>query len=148
MNHDTMRHRAYLRILGASPLHSLSLELKGNFNELEGVAIMARMTNAEIVALEWALLVGNGVISSDEEIHTFAKWRELGYSVKRGEKACTSFMVWKHTVKKDKESGEESAAMFMKKAHFFSTSQVEKIAPVKRVDPSEYIGVKRTITLR
>ena len=109
---------------------------------------MARMTNAEIVALEWALLVGNGVISSDEEIHTFQKWKSLGYSVKRGEKACASFMVWKHTVKKDKESGEESAAMFMKKAHFFSTSQVEKIAPVKRVDPSEYIGVKRTITLK
>ena len=109
---------------------------------------MARMTNAEIVALEWALLVGNGVISSDEEIHTFQKWKSLGYSVKRGEKAVASFTIWKHTTKTDKESGEESASMFMKKAHFFSTSQVEKIAPVKRVDPSEYIGVKRTITLR
>ena len=117
-------------------------------NELEGVAIMARMTNAEIVALEWALLVGNGVISSDEEIHTFQKWKSLGYSVKRGEKACASFMVWKHTVKKDKESGEESASMFMKKAHFFSTSQVEKIQPIKRVSAAEMVGKKCTITLR
>ena len=108
---------------------------------------MARMTNAEIVALEWALLVGNGVISSDEEIHTFQKWKSLGYSVRKGEKAVASFTIWKHTTKTDKESGEESAAMFMKKAHFFSTSQVEKIAPVKKVSAAEMVGKKCTIII-
>ena len=106
-----------------------------------------RMTNVEIVAFQWAQLVAAGTISESEEIHTFQKWKSLGYSVKRGEKAVASFTIWKHTVKTDKESGEESAAMFMKKAHFFSTSQVEKIQPVKRVDPSEFVGVKRTIII-
>lgn len=106
-----------------------------------------RMTNTEIVALAWGQLVGSGVISESEEIHTFAKWKSLGYSVKRGEKAITKLSIWKHTVKTDKESGEESAAMFMKTAAFFSTSQVEKIQPVKRVDPSEFVGVKRTIII-
>lgn len=109
---------------------------------------MARMTNAEIVALEWALLVGNGVISAKEEIHTFQKWKSLGYSVKRGEKAVTKLTIWKHTVKTDKESGEEETAMFMKTAAFFSTSQVEKIQPVKRVSAAEMIGKKCTITLK
>ena len=107
-----------------------------------------KMTNAEIVAFAWGQLVGNGVISSDEEIHTFAKWKSLGFSVKKGEKAVASFTIWKHTVKKDKESGEETTSMFMKKAHFFSTSQVEKIQPVKRADPSEFVGKKMTVTLR
>ena len=106
-----------------------------------------KMTNIEIVAFQWAQLVAAGTISADEEIHTFQKWKSLGYTVKRGEKAIASFTIWKHTTKTDKESGEESAAMFMKKAHFFSTSQVEKIQPVKRVDPSEYVGVKRTIKI-
>lgn len=107
-----------------------------------------RMTNVEIVAFQWAQLVAAGMISESEEIHTFQKWKSLGYTVRKGEKAVASFTIWKHTTKTDKESGEESASMFMKKAHFFSTSQVEKIPPVKRVDPSEYIGVKRTITLK
>ena len=49
-----------------------------------------RMTNTEIIALAWGQLVGSGVISSTEEIHTFAKWKSLGYAVKRGEKAITS----------------------------------------------------------
>lgn len=107
-----------------------------------------RMTNIEIVSMAWAELVSNGTISESEEIHTFAKWRELGYSVKRGEKCIVKLTIWKHTSRTNKETQEEESKMFMKTAAFFSTSQVEKIAPVKRVDPSEYIGVKRVITLR
>ena len=103
--------------------------------------------NVEIIALATVELIKAGVISSDEEIHTFQKWKSLGYSVKCGEKAVTKLTIWKHTVKTDKESGEEETAMFMKQAAFFSSKQVEKIQPVKRVDPSEYIGVKRTITI-
>ena len=109
---------------------------------------MARMTNVEIVAFQWAQLVAAGMISVEEEIHTFQKWKSLGYSVKRGEKAVASFTIWKHTTKTDKESGEEETAMFMKKAAFFSTSQVEKIAPIKRVSAAEMVGKKCTITLR
>ena len=107
-----------------------------------------KMTNIEIVAFQWAQLVAAGTISADEEIHTFQKWKSLGYSVKRGEKAVASFTIWKHTTKTDKESGEESAAMFMKQAAFFSTSQVEKIQPVKRVSAAEMVGKKMSITLK
>lgn len=107
-----------------------------------------RMTNVEIVSMAWAELVSNGTISESEEIHTFAKWRELGYSVKKGEKAITKLTIWKHTSKVNAETQEEETAMFMKTAAFFSTKQVEKIQPVKRVDPSEFVGVKRTITLK
>lgn len=108
---------------------------------------MSRLTNIEIVAFQWAQLVAAGMISENEEIHTFQKWKSLGYTVKRGEKAVASFTIWKHTTKTDKESGEESAAMFMKKAHFFSTSQVEKIQPVKKVSAAEMVGKKVTITI-
>ena len=110
-----------------------------------------RMTNSEIVALAWGQLVGNGVISSTEEIHTFAKWKSLGYSVKRGEKAIVKLSIWKHTSKQiTLENGEnvEETAMFMKTAAFFSTSQVEKIKPIKRVSAAEIVGKKCIITLR
>lgn len=143
----TMRHR--LPIFGywvQVPCIVLSLELKGNFNELEGVAIM-RMTNIEIVSMAWAELVSNGTISESEKIHTFAKWRELGYSVKRGEKCIVKLTIWKHTSRTNKETQEEESRMFMKTAAFFSTSQVEKIQPVKRADPSEFVGRKVTINI-
>ena len=107
-----------------------------------------KMTNAEIVAFAWGQLVGSGVISANEEIHTFQKWKSLGYTVKRGEKAITKLTIWKHTSRTNKETQEEETAMFMKQAAFFSTSQVEKIQPVKRADPSEFVGRKVTITLK
>lgn len=107
-----------------------------------------RMTNIEIVALAWGQLVGNGVISESEEIHTFQKWKSLGYAVKRGEKAITKLTIWKHTSKINPETQEEEMAMFMKTAAFFSTSQVEKIKPVKRVSAAEIVGKKCVITLR
>ena len=107
-----------------------------------------RMTNIEIVSMAWAELVSNGVISSDEEIHTYAKWRDLGYAVKRGEKAITKLTIWKHTVKVNKETQEEDARMFMKTAAFFSTKQVEKIQSVKRVSAAEMVGKKMSITLK
>ena len=111
---------------------------------------MARMTNAEIVAFAWGQLVGSGVISAEEEIHTFAKWKSLGYAVKCGEKCVVKLTIWKHTTKQiTLENGEnvEDAKMFMKTAAFFSTSQVEKIQPVKRVSAAEMVGKKVTIKI-
>ena len=107
--------------------------------------------NVEIVALATMELVAAGMISESEEIHTFAKWKSLGYAVKRGEKAVCKLSIWKHTTKQiTLENGdtEEDSRMFMKQAAFFSTSQVEKIAPVKRVSAAEMIGKKCTITLK
>lgn len=111
------------------------------------------MTNAQIIFQESLNLMENGVIKGTgrmfeavvvdkdgnetkqmveepEAIHTYATWKSLGYQVKKGEKAKASFTIWKYTEgKKQEESDEEpEGKMFMKKAHFFTMDQVEKIA--------------------
>lgn len=68
------------------------------------------------------------VFKEVEEIHTYSKWKELNYQVKKGEKAIAQFMIWKYVQKKKKETDEENEAkakMFLKKASFFKRSQVE-----------------------
>lgn len=108
------------------------------------------ITNNQIVAAAWPELVAAGTISEDEQIHTFDYWRKCGYTVKRGEKAITALMIWKHstkTITHDDGSTEEAGRLFMKKAYFFSTSQVEKIQPIKRVSAAEMIGRPQTIQI-
>lgn len=66
-----------------------------------------------------------------EELHTFAAWKSIGFSVKKGEKAVTKITIWKHSAKKvENEDGteEEKTRMFMKTAAFFAASQVERIS--------------------
>lgn len=62
-----------------------------------------------------------------EEIHTFQKWKSMGFQVQKGEKAVAQFMIWKHVLKKNKETDEDESKMFMKKASFFKRSQVKEI---------------------
>lgn len=119
------------------------------------------MTNAQIIeAHSFGLLergiirgTGNFVMATDAEgneirleipeaIHTFQRWRELGYSVRRGEKAVDTFLIWKHSARMlsedtgnaelDKanaainaEGGKQS--MFMKRSAFFAAHQVEPL---------------------
>lgn len=87
------------------------------------------MTNLEII--ETAKML-NGVT---EEAHTFAHWRTLGYSVRKGEHAAFSAVIWKYASKRKAsakvESDEEQPTegrMFMKKAYFFTASQVDALA--------------------
>lgn len=68
------------------------------------------------------------IIRETEPIHTFQAWKELGYSVKKGQKAIVKLTIWKHTTKTDEETGQQTSKMFMKTASFFSASQVEAIA--------------------
>lgn len=76
---------------------------------------------------------GNGVkkIEEPEEIHTYARWRELGYQVRRGEKSEIKIQVWKYRgkIQIDDESGEEiqTGRCFLKVASFFTMSQVDAI---------------------
>lgn len=108
------------------------------------------MTNREIVHEESQKLLKEGKIKptgkvyhwTDEEgmehtyveseaIHTFAAWKQLGYVVRKGEKAVAKFPIWKYTTKKvEKDDGteEDRSSMFMKMSAFFSASQVEKLA--------------------
>lgn len=84
--------------------------------------------------IEMVLLNDDGteekkMVEEPEPIHTFAVWKQLGYSVKKGEKAKASFMIWKYVQGKKKEETEEEPEdkMFMKKAHFFTFEQVEPV---------------------
>ena len=105
------------------------------------------MTNEQIIFNESIELMKNGkigttgkqlevedengnkmMINEPEDIHTFQAWKKLGYCVKKGEKAVSQFNIWK-CVSKETENidgmTEEQKRMFMKKASFFSTSQVQ-----------------------
>ena len=106
------------------------------------------MTNAMIVANAQFELMKQGKIGSTgrmlsyvngdgeevkipepEEIHTFMRWKELGYKVQKGEKAVASLPIWKHAAKVNKETGEEEdARMFVKVSAFFARHQVVEAA--------------------
>lgn len=112
------------------------------------------MTNAQIIMnesirlLEEGIIKGTGkmleaviidkdgnetkkLVEEPEVIHTYATWKQLGFQVKKGEKAKASFTIWKCVAgKKNEEESEDQPEnkMFMKKAHFFTIDQVEKIA--------------------
>lgn len=82
------------------------------------------MTNAEIIANAMKL---QGIT---EESHTFARWKQMGYMVRKGEHATFKCTIWKgkeRTVERDGKEQQE-LSMFMKTAHFFTRSQVEAMA--------------------
>lgn len=67
-------------------------------------------------------------IPEPEAIHTFQRWKSLGYSVRKGEKAVTKLSIWKHTTKPaETEEEQPESRMFMKVSAFFAASQVEPI---------------------
>lgn len=91
------------------------------------------MTNNVIIENARLNLILENKITPDEEIHTFAKWKEYGYRVKKGEHAIAKFSVWKYGSKQveveDKEGNKETVdagKCFMKNSCFFATHQVEK----------------------
>ena len=99
------------------------------------------MTNAQIIFSEEQSLAKQGIIDytgrvfktedgieikETESIHTYAGWKELGYQVRKGQKAIASFYIWKYTSKKDSDGEEENSKMFWKKASFFKQSQVKE----------------------
>lgn len=103
------------------------------------------MTNAQIILKNSIKLMEQGILKptgktfvykddegnereyqEPEQIHTYEAWKELGYQVKRGQKAKCSFTIWKYTQKE--KDGEKEERMFMKKASFFTFDQVEAIA--------------------
>lgn len=103
---------------------------------------MATMTNAEIIFRAQVDLVKAGLLEVDEDgiepIHTFEVWRQMGYTVMKGEKALVKLSIWKQGTKKAKkgdnedESGEKGKKggtfFFLKESHFFKASQVAPLA--------------------
>lgn len=93
------------------------------------------MTNAEIIFIESMELVKEGklqlVNDLPEPIHTFAKWKSMGYNVKKGEKAIAKITIWKYSQRtRIDDAGNEIdvSKCFPKTSAFFKTSQVEKVA--------------------
>lgn len=111
------------------------------------------MTNAQIILLESIRLMEDGVLAATDEvmvvdvpdadgnlikkelavpepIHTYNGWLERGYQVRKGEKACCQFSIWKHTSKKVEVGEEEQITerMIMKLSSFFKESQVDRKA--------------------
>lgn len=66
-----------------------------------------------------------------QPIHTFQRWKTLGYRVKKGEKAVAKFPIWKYIYYGNKEMSEEEAQntghCYMKMSAFFTDEQVEPI---------------------
>ena len=84
------------------------------------------MNNATLIL--YAKAANN--IPLDEELHTFAEWKRLGFSVKKGEKARCKIAIWNKSVKskKDEEASQEDDSYFYTKvAAFFSINQVQPI---------------------
>ena len=110
------------------------------------------MTNAMIILMQSVKLMEAGLIGTTgrtfeitdsdgnmktlmepEPIHTFARWKDLGFRVKKGEHAVAKFMIWKGAEKQLKDENgnpldETELRMFMKTACFFSPTQVEPMA--------------------
>ena len=86
------------------------------------------ITNAMLIAQKTFDLIADGTIRAGEEIHTFQKWKELGFSVKKGEHAVAKFPIWKMGMKKDDDGEMKSTGhCFGKMSFFFSSEQVEPI---------------------
>lgn len=108
------------------------------------------MTNEMIILVESVKLMEQGVLKGTgqfvqaeingeikeleipEEIHTYKKWKSLGYQVRKGEKSKIKFAVWTYKGRRelDEESGEEieKGRCYMKNSCFFTKEQVDKIA--------------------
>lgn len=97
------------------------------------------MTNTEIIFKE---AIANKIYTKEEAqkiieeqfvlpIHTFMVWKELGYSIKKGEHAKITTRLWKPCKgkkKEDSESDENTINMYLCKAFLFTREQVEKTA--------------------
>jgi hypothetical protein len=85
------------------------------------------VTNADILKVECA---NRGIT---EEVHTYARWKQLGYKVKPGEKALFGTRLWKivnrsaSVYAEKEETAEVTHNMYMCKAYLFGKSQVEKV---------------------
>lgn len=68
-------------------------------------------------------------IPLEEEIHTFAEWKRLGFSVKKGEKAKYKIAIWNKSTKnkKEDEEQEDNSYFYTKVAAFFNMDQVKLI---------------------
>ena len=109
-------------------------------------AQLAELVQATYTAEQIAAHHANFTITVDDiftamlaadQFHTFAEWKRMGYSVKKGAKSAITCQLWKYTDKPGKAAREAAEAagkdapetdphFYMAKAHLFHALQVEK----------------------
>lgn len=102
--------------------------------------IAARRANLTITVDENSADTAEDIFAATlaaEMFHTFAEWKRMGYSVKKGQHAAITCQLWKYTDKPGKAAREAAAAagqdapesdphFYLAKAHLFHALQVEK----------------------
>lgn len=77
-----------------------------------------------------------------QTFHTFAEWKRMGYSVKKGQHAAMVVNLWKYTEKPGRAAKEAAAQagqdapetdphFYMARSHLFNRLQVEKVEKTK-----------------
>lgn len=84
-----------------------------------------RGNNKEILQ-EVIAVCGLSMKYSEEEIKSFQQWRNMGYKVKKGEKAALKVKLW-YPSTYVKENDKEETKFYMKTTALFTIDQVEKI---------------------
>ena len=79
-----------------------------------------------------AEVIFSAMLAADT-FHTFAEWKRMGYSVKKGQHAALTCQLWKYTDKPrkaaeadGKDAPETDPHFYKTKAHLFHALQVEK----------------------
>ena len=102
--------------------------------------IAARRSNVTITVDEGSASPAEDIFTAmlaADQFHTFAEWKRMGYSVKKGAKSAITCQLWKYTDKPGKAAREAAEAagkdapetdphFYMAKAHLFHALQVEK----------------------
>lgn len=85
-------------------------------------------TNNQIIESISLELIAQKKIGALDELHTFARWKQLGYAVKKGEHAIATTSLWKKGKDRKNEDGETVPGhLFLAKSFLFATAQVEPI---------------------
>ena len=125
--------------------HRAVLILPGKIAELVQATytaeqIAARRSNVTITVDEGSAATAEDIFTAmlaADQFHTFAEWKRMGYSVKKGAKSAITCQLWKYTDKPGKAVREAAEAagkdapetdphFYMAKAHLFHALQVEK----------------------
>ena len=123
--------------LGAAQHDQLYTALGGGLRLLCKAARRAAVTiTVDEGSDESAENIFSAMLAADT-FHTFAEWKRMGYSVKKGQHAALTCQLWKYTDKPGKAAREAAEAdgkdapetdphFYMTKAHLFHALQVEK----------------------
>ena len=102
--------------------------------------LTARRANFSAILEEGSAQTEDEILTAElaaQTFHTFAEWKRMGYSVKKGQHAALVVNLWKYTDKPGKAAKEAAAQagqdepetdphFYMARSHLFNRLQVEK----------------------